>query len=108
MPKQKPIYRVDTADYAVIKTNPTQLEITATGTTKAARWHNFELELRENTFVNGVYEFDFTGLLPVDPSPQVLTPTGNVTYTFKKIPADLNKIIIHAESNKIELKYPKK
>jgi hypothetical protein len=103
---KKPVYTVDSVKLSLNKSNPPQLVITAVGTTQIGVWRDLELQIRENGFVNGAYDFDLVGLIPLDHPTAGPVSTGEVRYTFTQIPTDLRTINVHAETNSKSASYP--
>lgn len=77
-------------------------KVTASGTASSAGWKNARLEpFKEDA--DGIYRFKFEAQPPDGISAQVLTPIGPVEYDFKKLPANLVKVVVEAAQNKKEV-----
>lgn len=100
------IYSVDTVSLALNKSNPPSLVVTANGTANTGGWKGFALVPlwnRTNPPVNGVYAFSFEGIRPTGMVTQVLTPTGDVQYTFTPWETEFVKsVVIYAATNKMQ------
>lgn len=79
-------------------------KVTASGTAASHGWNNARLEpFKEDA--DGIYRFKFQAQPPEGPSVQALAPIGPVEYDFKKLPANLHKIVVEAAQNKKEILY---
>lgn len=98
------IYEVKEIESDILKSNPPQLSITVSGTTRTSGWKFGQLIPRFNKFqpaLNGIYEFDFVAQAPTGVTLQVISPIS-ANYILITIPQDLKKVIVYAETNKSE------
>src|SRR5688572_16787038 len=73
-------------------------KVIASGTVNSAGWENPRLEpFKEDA--DGIYRFKFQAQRPEGPAAQVVTPIGRVEYDFKKLPANLHKVVVEAAGN---------
>jgi len=79
-------------------------KVTASGIAASHGWKNARLEpFKEDA--DGIYRFKFQAQPPEGAAAQALAPIGPVEYDFKKLPANLHKIVVEAAQNKKELLY---
>ncbi len=99
--KSEPKYQV------IMEVTDVKLEgtkVIASGTASSAGWKNARLEpFKEDA--DGIYRFKFEAQPPDGFVAQVLTPVGPVEYDFKKLPANLVKVVVEAAQNKKEVVY---
>ncbi|MCA1789085.1 MAG: hypothetical protein LC667_04265, partial [Thioalkalivibrio sp.] len=97
------VYRVDSVELSIIKTDPPQLDIKARGTVRTGGYRDGELV--EIVYVDapadGIWEYDFVAVPPSGPSIQVLTPIEAHTVR-PSIPDGLKGIRVRGETNSVE------
>ena len=97
------ILSVENVEFALTKSNPPSLIISAFGTTSTPGWTNLQLQPlwnRTHPPKNGVYEFAFTGTPPANIVIQVLDNVGPVSHTLSPVETmDCKKVIVHAATN---------
>ena len=94
------IARVQTVELSLLKSNPPQLLIVATGYVPTLGWTQPELKPTSDTVLNGTFELDFIAQPPIGIVPQVITPI-TASYVLETIPKDLNAIKVNAATNSI-------
>jgi hypothetical protein len=97
------IFKVDNVELKLLKSNPPQLLVSATGTVSTTGWDNPELKILEIAPNDGIYQFDFCATPPNGIVLQILMPI-TATFVFKDIPVDFKGVIINASSNSIDQK----
>lgn len=103
MTSSEPVYRVDSVDLAILRSNPPQLQIVAHGTVRTGGYTN--ATLIEIVYVqppeDGIWDYDFVAEPPSGPSTDALTPIEARTIRGS-IPDGLKGIRVRGETNSVE------
>jgi len=97
------IYEVDSVTITLIKKNPPEYRIDATGKTRTAGWSNPDLSgvVYVQAPPDGIYDYNFVAEPPSGVSAQVLTPIS-VQKAIGGMPKGFRGVRVHASSNKKE------
>jgi hypothetical protein len=103
MAAPEPVYRVDSVELSILKSNPPQLQIVAHGTVRTGGYTNGTLI--EIVYIqppeDGIWEYDFVADPPSGPSTDALTPIQAETIR-SSIPDGLKGIRVRGETNSAE------
>lgn len=94
------VFQVDKVELRLMKSNPPQLVVTASGIVSSAGWDNGELKILDIQPSDGIYQFDFCATPPNEETPQLMMEIS-ATYVYRDIPMDLKGVMIHSSSNSI-------
>lgn len=95
---------VKKVNLALLKSQPPRLVISASGLVTTSGWTNGRLEPRFYIQFppDGIYDFDFVAEPPEGITLMVILPITAKPVEWKKFPAALKGVRVHAQSNKIE------
>ena len=100
------IYKLNSIDLAVIKTNPPKLQINALGMVRTSGWKNPTLKPR--VYIqeppDGIWEFDFVADPPTGIALQIVSPIG-CSYLYEGDFSKWNGVRIISETNSVEKKF---
>jgi hypothetical protein len=94
------VYKVDSVDLTLEKSNPPNLVVAATGRVRTSGWTNARLVMRGSGPKDGVYEFDFVARPPTGNALQVILPVV-ATHVIEKVGNDVKGVRVFSETNDV-------